>query len=60
MDNFGATTAGQLALELEIMSKEGNVSTDLVITPLEAELEHVKLAVAGLIRKQPATVFSPE
>jgi two-component system sensor histidine kinase/response regulator len=55
INNFGAATACDLALNLEMMSKEGNLPGDMAATTtLEAELENVKAAVAGLIRENPA------
>jgi CheY-like chemotaxis protein len=55
IDNFGATTASGLALDLELMSKEGNLPDDMTKTiALEAELESVKEAIASLISASPA------
>jgi two-component system, sensor histidine kinase and response regulator len=55
IDNFGATTASKLALELELMSKEGNLPDDMTKSiALAAELESVKQAIACLISASPA------
>jgi CheY-like chemotaxis protein len=55
IDNFGATTASELALTLEMMAREGHLPNDMAATTaLEAELENVKVAVAGLIYESQA------
>ncbi len=48
--NFGATTASDLALRLEMMGRQNNLTGDkAVMTALEAEVARVVVAIGGLI-----------
>jgi len=51
--NFGATTACDLAFKLEMMGRDNNLADETALmTALEAEVQQVNLAIAGLIGRQ--------
>jgi len=58
IDNFGAVAACELALTLEMIGRAGNLPEGMsAMTALEAELEQVNAAIAGLLQENPAKVY---